>query len=202
MTTLYLIRHAPTNLRGVYCGQYDAPCRLPESCDEEAKSLLESVTFWHASDLARAKDSAHWLMKEVGSYAALQEDAALREQNFGAWENQDYERIYRENTALDWSRPAYISPPGGERFIEVISRVEDWLDAFLKRQAPMHAVIAHAGSIRAILAHAESLSPEDALNIHVSTGSISAVHYHERERGGGRVLFLNRPCLRMPAPAA
>lgn len=195
--TIYWIRHAPTASGGVYVGQADVACIPPTRCEfEEAQGLREIAT-WHSSDLSRARDTARWLMNYLGiPQHGLKEHSALREQHFGAWEGAQYESIYTTHPDIDWNNPAHITPPGGENFVDVCARVGDWLNDYLGHMPPAKsAVVAHAGVIRAALAHALSLNAIQGLHFQMDAGSISSVTYHAPRTGAGTLECLNRRLL-------
>lgn len=186
MKTLYLIRHAPIEHGGCYTGWQDLPCTLPHALDTEAnKPLLNPALAWHCSDLQRARETANWLAGQLGYTPAIQYDHRLREQHFGAWEGKRYADIFSMHPEMDWDDPATLQPPDGESFTNVCARVRSWLDG-LEGDA---LVVAHVGSIRAILAHCLSLTPAEALQLAIDYTSLTAVQH-------GNLLTLNRSLVR------
>ncbi|MDX2073260.1 MAG: histidine phosphatase family protein [Alphaproteobacteria bacterium] len=191
--TLYLIRHAPTGETGRYTGQRDVDCLAPTGLDEaQAAALANAHAAWFASDLQRSRRSAEFVRDCVLPATHIEWHPALREQSFGEWEGKSYDEVYLKNRGLDWNRPALLTPPGGESFLDMYARVESFLSAHVQNNA---IIVAHAGSIRAILSHALGFPPEQSLRMQVDPGSISAVKYYELRAGGGSLEYLNRPLI-------
>lgn len=190
--TLYLIRHAAVKHTGCYTGHSDVECVLPATLDMTHAVILKNPSLpWHCSDLKRARDSARWLADTLGLSPTLSEHRALREQDFGAWEQQAYDTIYQSHPELDWDNPAMLQPPGGESFTDVCARLRQWLSREITSSA---VIVAHAGSIRGIIAHYLQLPPSEALQLPIAPGSISAI-----TSGGKNALWLNQPLFTGPA---
>ena len=84
----------------------------------------------------------HALARALGP---VQYDARLLEMHFGAWEGQLWDAIPRRQSDPWAANPWDVAPPGGERFKDLMARVEAALDT-----APPDAIIVtHAGVIRA-----------------------------------------------------
>ena len=150
----YLIRHgAAENVAGRCIGHHDVPLSA-----EGRATIHRVVDEWRGppptriitSDLTRALDSARVFAD--GWSIPLDTDARLRELDFGEWEGRTWDALQREDAARlsawmqDW---VHIAPPGGESFETLAARAigcyHDLGDDTL--------VVAHAGSIRAILCH-------------------------------------------------
>lgn len=90
-------------------------------------------------------------------------EAAFAEQAFGAWEGATWEGL---RAAADphytafWTSPFTVRPPGGESFLDVVTRVRRAITRLSCTHVGHDIVaIAHAGSIRAALALALDLTP-------------------------------------------
>ncbi len=153
MSTLWIARHAPVAIAGVCYGRTDVPV-LRASAD--AAELL-ARTFpvatrpeivWSsttarcravAADLARA-----WSVEE-------RVDDRLCELDFGRWEGRAWNEI--ESSDPDayarWMRDwRVVAPPGGESPQQLERRARRWLNALDGRRT--HALVAHAGFVRAL----------------------------------------------------
>jgi alpha-ribazole phosphatase len=78
-------------------------------------------------------------------------DDRLKEMNFGAWEQQRWDRIDR--SLLDaWADDfEHARAHGGESVAQFVARVQSWLEAFqLTRECSPAYVVTHAGVIRVI----------------------------------------------------
>lgn len=123
-----------------------------------------------ASDLRRAADSLELLAASWGHPAPFAHPAhpappppplvlepRLRELSFGLWEGRRWEEIEHSDPVRfrSWTeRWVTHGPPGGESFADLVRRAASWLDELRARgSAGRHLVVAHAGSIRALLAH-------------------------------------------------
>jgi broad specificity phosphatase PhoE len=161
ITPLYLLRHGPTaaSLRGAPLGHLDLPvepggeARWPQVKAALAGFGLERVL---TSDLARARLHA----QDLGLPCRIL--PGLREQAFGLWEGVPWDDIPEARAFLD--DPVRAAPPGGESFEACAARAVAALEPALE---PGRAtlVLAHAGSLRAILAHHLGLPTERALDL-------------------------------------
>jgi alpha-ribazole phosphatase len=115
-------------------------------------------------------------------------EPAFREQNFGAWTQRRHSDLaaelgeaYREF----WRSPAINRPPGGESFVDQIARVEAGL-----AQLPAGDVIlvVHSGTIRAALAIALDIAPENALRFVIDPLSLTRI---DRLDDAWRVVAVN-----------
>ncbi len=132
-----------------------------------------------SSDLRRARESAdvlaaHWGMEVVT-------DVRLRELHFGEWESRTWRDLEREDGERlarwmrDWTRtPA----PGGESFSDLVERVSGWLAEWQssgRRAAGTTVVVAHAGSIRAILCRLLAVPLEEAFGFEVGHARVTGL---------------------------
>lgn len=213
--TLYLVRHGVGEAAGGRCvGHHD----LPLAAHGRA-SLARLAAGWPtprpprviASDLARARDSADVLASAWhGDGAPVRTDARLREMHFGDWEGRTWDEIGRADPdalALWMAGWQEARTPHGEGFPDVVGRVAGWLaDAVGETRAggdSSLAVVAHAGSIRALLVHAVGLPRALAFRLRVDHARVTAVRIAGAVDGrvcdGAEVLFLNAD--RVPADA-
>ena len=115
--------------------------------------------------------------------------AALNEQNFGLWEGEEYN--LKKHKAL-WDDPVNYQPPEGESFAELckrvaraIERIELALQAMAARQSDEASfenisevtilAVVHAGSIRAAIAHALAITPEQAISFAIDNLSCTRI---------------------------
>jgi broad specificity phosphatase PhoE len=117
------------------------------------RSGLEPPALLLSSDLRRARQSAEILAAHWGIEVVT--DARLRELHFGEWENRRWADLEREDGARlgrwmrNWTR---TRTPGGESFADLVVRVSGLLAEWQERKATgTILMVAHAGSIRAIL---------------------------------------------------
>ena len=156
-THLWLIRHAPVDgPRGVIHGP-DAPADLADAAGFAAlKAKLPQGAFVVCSPARRTRETA----ERLGLVAA--EQAAFREQDFGAWTGRRHDELERELGAAYhefWKSVASNRPPGGESFVDQIARAGAGLAALPAGEA---ILVVHSGTIRAVLAIALDLAADSA----------------------------------------
>jgi broad specificity phosphatase PhoE len=128
-----------------------------------------------SSDLSRAVATADAL----GRRRRLPHDPGLREMHFGTWEMRGFAEIEAEDPArirAFWESPGDVSPPGGESWNALCSRVWAALDR-LHGQAPDVVVVAHFGPIVAALQRAEGLSAEAAFAHRIDNLSVTRLQF-------------------------
>jgi alpha-ribazole phosphatase len=158
---LYLIRHPKTIVEdGICYGRTDVAVDAQEA-DQVAASLLarlpDNIVLW-TSPLQRCRLLAERIAQARGG--GFQEDARLVEMDFGAWEMQSWDAIPREEIDAWTSDLVHYRPGGGESVFQAAVRVKAFADECMHRASPA-AVICHAGTIRLLLACAQSSDPEE-----------------------------------------
>lgn len=106
------------------------------------------------SPLTRCASVARVLGQMHGGIVA-HEDARLAEMDFGAWEMQRWDAIERAQIDAWAADFEHARMHGGESVAQFEARVRAWFDAL--RTCESLWVVAHAGVIRAITAHALGL---------------------------------------------
>lgn len=159
MTTVYLIRHGESegNVKQVYCGWTDYP--LTEKGREQARRLAlckPDPRPYHllTSDLCRASETAQILSERWQLSVTVEK--GFREMYFGAFENRTWKDITNKYPALAtrWTADWYYGhTPEGESLEDVYHRVLPLYREYLSLwQGTAWALVAHAGTIMAILA--------------------------------------------------
>lgn len=165
MTPLFLLRHGPTQASqsGAPLGRLDLP--VTQEADVAWAGIKQVLNTFDiqkilTSDLQRAsrhaEDLAHTLKVP---FQALPD---LSEQAFGIWDGQPWDQVKGAEAFL--ANPVQATPPGGESFARCASRSLMALQGALRMEQPT-LVLAHGGSLRAILAHFMGLSLERALDL-------------------------------------
>lgn len=194
MQTLYLIRHTrPDIAPGVCYGQLDIG--LADSFKEEANAVLgwlPQLDMIVSSPLLRTRKLADFLAltqhcelersgRNVSSVhrtaypLRVQTDLRLMEKHFGEWEGRAWDDIVRGEIDA-WAADVMGYAPGeGESAHQVMQRVHSFLRDLT--QLPQHniALVAHGGSIRAILAQITGVPLTDTLNWKIDYGAVIAV---------------------------
>ncbi len=194
-TGLWLIRHAPVlNGDGLVYGRSDLAAAIP--AQKELDGLVRQLpddAVWITSPLRRAVDTMTAILAARGGNIAPMVEPGLVEQDFGEWEGRPTIDVWGTLTPELQNDPVRIAPPGGESFADVFRRVDAAMEALLGTYGGQNIVIvAHSGSIRAVLGKALALSPAAALRLTVDALSLSRCDYFA-DSGGWRVEFINRP---------
>lgn len=161
MMLLYLLRHGPTTASqaGAPLGRKDLPV-APEGVaawpQVKAELLSYGIQRVFTSDLTRARHHA----LDLGLPTLVLPD--LAEQAFGEWEGLPWAEIPGADAYL--ANPVLGTPPGGESFARCASRSLMALQGALDGEQTT-LVLAHGGSLRAILAHFLGLPLERALDL-------------------------------------
>jgi alpha-ribazole phosphatase len=177
---LLLVRHGIAEGQGGrVVGHTDPP--LSERGRADIAALLtsdpEPPVLLLSSDLRRASQSAEILAAHWGIEVVT--DARLRELHFGEWENRTWTDLEREDRARlgrwmrDWTS---ARPPGGESFADLVARVSELLAEYQGRTMATGTIVivAHAGSIRAVLCRLVNVPLDQAFQFEVQ---------HARVRG-------------------
>lgn len=173
MQTLYLIRHtAPDIAPGICYGQLDIG--VAGSFDEEALRVLRwlpPLQLIVASPLLRTRRLAEYLAQQ--QRCELGFDARLMEKHFGAWEGLAWDNIARSEIDAWASDVMGYAPPGGESARQLMRRMQYFLNDMTCQQSI--AIIAHGGSIRAMLALLGEQPLGDTLRWEIGYGAVICV---------------------------
>ncbi|MBS1766663.1 MAG: histidine phosphatase family protein [Acidobacteria bacterium] len=174
MTPLYLLRHGPTaaSQAGAPLGRLDLP--VTEEAERRwplVKAHIQALGIQRVlcSHLRRSRAHA----EDLGLPLLVLE--GLAEQSFGAWEGVPWQEI--KGAESFFANPVIGCPPGGESFARCASRAVQTLQGALSGEEPI-LVLAHGGSLRAILAHFMGLSLERALDLAWQPFGLSKLEIH------------------------
>ena len=183
-TNLWLIRHAPVDgPRGVIHGP-DAPADV-----SDAASFAALKARLPANALAVCSPARRTFETSVALGFDPVKQVLFREQDFGAWTGRRHNDLVAElgNAYREfWKSPASNAPPGGESFVDQISRTVDGLASL---PAGDVVLVVHSGTIRAMLAIALDLAPDAALRFVIDPLSLTRI---DRLEKGWRVVAVNR----------
>lgn len=185
MTPLFLLRHGPTGAGSMPTGQMDLPV-TPEGQAlwplVRTQLLALGIQRVLCSHLQRSK--LHAL--DLGLPTLVLED--LAEQSFGEWECTPWPEIKGAESFL--ANPVQGTPPGGESFARCASRALLALQGALEGEQST-LVLAHGGSLRAILAHFMGLTLDRALDLAWQPWGLTRLEVYGPNRGLLR--YHNRP---------
>jgi broad specificity phosphatase PhoE len=199
VTRFWLIRHAMVdeNARARLYGTMDvALCEA--TLLEQApmyRSLARRLPYpaaWKVSPLSRTHRTAAAIF--AAGYPRVEPviESDLIEQHLGEWQGLVHAALPARLTLpahAFWPLGGHERPPGGEAIADVIERV----GAALERLADVHAgedvvAVTHGGTIRAGVAHALGIGPDNVL--HLSVGNLSLTRL-ERHPDAWRVVCVN-----------
>ncbi len=195
-TRWWWLRHAPVlHQDGCIYGHMDVEIDLSDAglLARIAGELPEAPVFL-SSPVARARNTLDALCR-VGGLDAGPVEAVddLAEQNFGNWQGRHYDEIFADMPIDAWDKPASMRPPDGEDFEQMTARVGRAIDGLTERFAGRDIVIvAHAGTIRAAIAKARSITPDKALAIGIDTLSLTRIDAVGAPGGTWQVVYINK----------
>lgn len=175
MTRFWWLRHAPVPVSGIV-GRQDVDA---DTSDRDAFAALAAALprdlVLVESGLKRCRQTAEALARAglpLGEPAIF---PALAEQHFGDWQGRSWDAI---EAPWFWRAPATATPPGGESFSAVVTRVGPAMVDLCRRHAGRDVlVVAHAGTIRAALAIALGISSAAALQFAVQPLSLTRLSW-------------------------
>jgi len=181
---LWLIRHAPVaGPKGVIHAM-DAPADISDAAALAAlRAKLPDDAAAFASPSVRTLATA----AALGLRPVTEPD--FGEQDFGDWTGRRHDDLAREPGDAYrefWRAPGNSRPPGGGSFAEQVARVRDGL---AKLPAGDVVLVVHSGTIRAALAIALELAPDQALRFTIEPLSLTRI---DRVASGWRVIGVNR----------
>ncbi len=200
ITSWWWVRHAPvTTAGGRIYGQRD----LDADCGDHAvfawlAGSLPAEPLWVTSQLRRTHQTAAAIWTAGGRDPAeplVEPD--LAEQHFGDWQGLTHDELSRRRDGRwhrFWLAPAAEVPPGGESFEQLVGRVAGALERLHDSHGGRNIVaVAHGGTIRAALAIALGIDPEQALAFSVGNCSLTRLdHISGKDGAAWRVVCVNR----------
>jgi alpha-ribazole phosphatase len=148
MSDILLIRHAPAVDGGMLAGRRDIAADTGDAAAlARVRARVGIAARLVVSPALRCRQTCAALWPEARAVA----DPRLWEQHFGAWEGVAYADL-PDLGAIDAAALADHAPPDGESFADQCRRVAPALDD-LGHRPGRTVVVAHAGTIRAALAH-------------------------------------------------
>lgn len=176
MSPLWLLRHGPLAQSGAPVGwRDDPPSPEAERRWGAVKRDLGALGIRRvlSSDLARSRIPA----ADLG--LPHDELKALREQSFGAWEGIPWSE--NDAAAAIYADPLKAVPPGGEAYATCAARAIAAAVAALDDRPTL--ILAHAGSLRAILAAWVGLPVARALDLAWDPYGLSCLDRYDIGRG-------------------
>jgi alpha-ribazole phosphatase len=198
-TRFWLIRHAlvEENARTIMYGIMDVALCESTILEQEPmyRSLAERLprpATWRITPLSRTRRTAEAIFAAGYPPAELHVEPDLIEQGLGDWQGLSHDEWPARLTLPKhpfWPLAGDEQPPGGESMAHVIHRVGAAMEHLAETQDGQDVVIvAHGGSIRAAVAHALRIGPDNSLHLVVQNLSLTRL---ERVPEGWRVVCVN-----------
>lgn len=182
MLELVLVRHGETdsNIKGTYLGWTDV--ELNARGIEQARTAKEklhgaAIDGIFSSPLLRAKQTAEIINESFT--VEIQWVDALKERNFGAWDNLTYKEIvdrYPEEHDLwtkDWINYCMAE---GESSIQAFRRVIGFVDELVtKHKKGTFLLVTHLGCVRKIISHLLGMGLEGSWRFKVDNAGICRI---------------------------
>lgn len=190
MINLCLVRHGHTiwSDTGGVAGRTDIDLsdqgRAAVSAFARTVQPDREFTHWFCSPLKRTQETSEILRSIIATpnLSALPEvqlDERLVELDFGEWEGLTWNEVHENmpdllsNWGEDWVNR---SPPNGETFNEQNARCQSWLNDWLENvndtSGASAMVVAHGGTIRALVCQCLGWDLRDAMTFNVDPSSL------------------------------
>ena len=198
-TRFWLIRHAlvEENARAMLYGVMDVA--LCETALLEQAPMYRALADrlprparWVATPLSRTQRTAAAIFAAGYQAEPLAIEPDMIEQSLGEWQGLPHAELPEKHMHPQhafWPLAGNEKPPGGESMVEVVARA----GATLERLAAAHrgedvVIVSHGGTIRAAVAHALGVAPDNALHLSIQNLSLTRL---ERHTEGWRVVCVN-----------
>ncbi|MEC7100626.1 MAG: 2,3-diphosphoglycerate-dependent phosphoglycerate mutase [Candidatus Thermoplasmatota archaeon] len=184
MGVLILIRHGQSvwNAENRFTGWTDV--ELSERGVGEAEragDLLSEIRFGvvHTSGLIRAQKTAEIIMSRnnVSGKIPVMKDQRLNERHYGELQGLNKAETAEKHGAEQvhiWRRSFDVPPPGGESLKMNAERTIPYFEEEIVpdlKDGKNVLVSAHGNSLRSIVMHIESISPEEIVSLEIATGT-------------------------------
>ncbi len=176
-----LIRHGSPIGGSMYRGHsIDHP--LSEKGWEQMRHAVGNYNLWDqviTSPLIRCHDFARELSQRLNIPLQVIDD--LKEVSFGSWEGKTADEIERQEYLDFYHDPLNNRPEGSEPLEDFINRVvQSWKKLLREHHGKHLLIVAHAGVIRAIIAHILYSELMGMYKISVENAKICRIEITER----------------------
>ncbi len=192
---IYLLRHAQSefNEKGIFQGRLDSdltPLGYVQSRLSAQELIKENIQVIYSSPQRRAYKTALTIGDMLGLGVIV--DDRLKEMSFGDYEGTQFWVMVQEckEIFLNWlSNPLKYPLPTQESMEEFEERVRSFVDRLIKDQHEKTLVVAHGGTLHAIVCLTLGLGLENLWNIHMDNAAITRLVYND---GQYHIDYLNR----------
>lgn len=196
---LYLLRHAQSeyNEKGIFQGRLDSdltPLGFVQARLSAQELLDKDIEVIYSSPQRRAYKTALTIADLLGLEVIV--DERIREMSFGSYEGKRFWELVEEEGHLfkAWlSNPVKNPLPTQENMEDFRKRVESFLEDVIKGPYKNLLIVAHGGTLHAMVCLATGLGLENLWNIHMDNASLTLLSYNS---GKFELKYLNRLCHR------
>ncbi|WPM31440.1 histidine phosphatase family protein [Hydrogenobacter sp. T-2] len=194
---LYLLRHAQSeyNEKGIFQGRLDSdltPLGFVQARLVAQELSDKGIEIIYSSPQRRAYKTALTVADVLGLEVIV--DERIREMSFGEYEGRHFWRLMEEEGELlrAWlSNPVKNPLPTQEDMESFKNRVESFLRDILQERHTSILIVAHGGTLHAIVCLSLGLGLENLWNIHMDNTGITQLRY---KAGRFELKHLNRLC--------
>ncbi len=194
---LYLLRHAQSeyNEKGIFQGRLDSdltPLGFVQARLVAQELSDKGIDIIYSSPQRRAYKTALAVADVLGLEVIV--DERIREMSFGEYEGRHFWRLMEEEGELlrAWlSNPVENPLPTQEDMESFKNRVESFLMDILQERHTSILIVAHGGTLHAIVCLSLGLGLENLWNIHMDNTGITHLRYNS---GRFELKHLNRLC--------
>lgn len=194
---LYLLRHAQSeyNERGIFQGRLDSdltPLGFVQARLVAQDFLDKNIEIIYSSPQRRAYKTALMVADILGLDVVV--DERIREMSFGEYEGKHFWTLMEKEGELfrAWlSNPLKNPLPTQENMENFRERVESFLKDILNGNYKSILIVAHGGTLHALVCLAIGLGLENLWNIHMDNTGITQLSYNS---GRFELKHLNRLC--------
>lgn len=199
-----LIRHAKTIYPSGTLPPHDPDVDLTDSDKINAiAGLIPPQSDWWISPLSRCQKTAQALKNAGANPRSQSTHNDIYEQRFGDWHGVEIAEIWQEISHLEKTNWFFlhpdITPPNGESFMDVITRLKPVMDEITTYQGDDLVLICHGLVIRAFLGLMMGLNPAQALAFKIDPLSATRLTFmaegrqgHDNDGGAWYLDYLNR----------
>ena len=199
-----LIRHAKTIYPSGTLPPHDPDVDLTNTDQINLiAGLIPQQSDWWVSPLSRCQKTAQALKDAGAKPRSLSTHDAIYEQRFGDWHGVEIADIWQQISHLEKTNWFFlhpdITPPNGESFNDVITRLEPVMDEITRHDCDDLVLICHGLVIRAFLGLMMGLNPAQALAFKIDPLSATRLTFmaegrqgHDNDGGAWYLEYLNR----------
>jgi len=196
---LYLLRHAQSeyNEKGIFQGRLDSdltPLGFVQARLSAQEFLGKEIEVIYSSPQRRAYKTALTIADLLGLEVIV--DERIREMSFGNYEGKKFWDLVEEEGHIfrAWlSNPVRNPLPTQENMEDFSKRVKSFLEDVINGPYKNLLVVAHGGTLHAMVCLATGLGLENLWNIHMDNTGFTLLSYNS---GRFELKYLNRLCHR------